>query len=630
MSTSETSPLLASGDSRDSARILHEVEPTLVADTTGIPIGRGATIRHWVPDPYSADEQGRPRTLVLCFDGTGDQFDDDNSNVIQFLSCLKKDDEKQQLVYYQAGIGTYTNSSFVTPITNQVSKTLDEMIAWNLSAHVQEGYEYLMQTYTYGDKIAIFGFSRGAYTARALAGMIQKVGLLPKYNKVQIPFAWAMYTREDRDGLINSEAFKKTFSTDIVIDFVGVWDTVASVGIVSKELPFVANNSAIRVFRHAISLDEHRAKFMPAFHQATQYAEPLTAKTAGTAPIFDAALPLPASGTSKALTKGNKKAKKMQAHRSESQLWEDSINSSCGGPTDALEVWFAGCHCDVGGGSVPNNTRHSLARIPLRWMIRECFKNETGIIFDKDILKASIGIDADTLYPVVLQRPPRKPPIGMQLKQMEPQGYAITTLLTVMGGLLAIPVNIVLGVIAWPLKHLLLLFKFTRAGKWIRGVFSPRKLSAVSESERATFTRSGGYGALPDVRSPGDTAIPFVSEEDEELADSLMPVYDQLSIRWFWWILEVIPFRFRDQKGKREDFFVRANWGNGRKIYGDAKRSGIKVHRSVKTRLEVVDRGGGSVYQPKAWFKARGASGKKEAGPKNWNVENPDKWKWVD
>ena len=53
--------------------------------------------------------------------------------------------------------------------------------------------------------------------------MIQKVGLLPSYNTQQIPFAWAMYNREDEDGWRSSEGFKKTFSIDVQIEFVGVW-----------------------------------------------------------------------------------------------------------------------------------------------------------------------------------------------------------------------------------------------------------------------------------------------------------------------------------------------------------------------------------------------------------------------
>ena len=74
-----------------------------------------------------------------------------------------------------------------------------------------------------GDKICLFGFSRGAYTARALAGMLHKVGLLPAHNNQQVPFAYKMYTRTDETGWKQSVAFKKAFSVDVEIDFVGVW-----------------------------------------------------------------------------------------------------------------------------------------------------------------------------------------------------------------------------------------------------------------------------------------------------------------------------------------------------------------------------------------------------------------------
>ncbi len=74
-----------------------------------------------------------------------------------------------------------------------------------------------------GDKICLFGFSRGAYTARALAGMLHKVGLLPSYNQQQVPFAYTMYTRTDEIGWRQSTAFKKAFSMDVDIDFIGVW-----------------------------------------------------------------------------------------------------------------------------------------------------------------------------------------------------------------------------------------------------------------------------------------------------------------------------------------------------------------------------------------------------------------------
>lgn len=74
-----------------------------------------------------------------------------------------------------------------------------------------------------GDQICIFGFSRGAFTARALAGMLQKVGLLPPCNTEQLPFAYSMYARDDEEGLKLSMQFKRTFSADVKIHFLGVW-----------------------------------------------------------------------------------------------------------------------------------------------------------------------------------------------------------------------------------------------------------------------------------------------------------------------------------------------------------------------------------------------------------------------
>ncbi|KAG6842903.1 hypothetical protein H0H93_002918, partial [Arthromyces matolae] len=86
-------------------------------------------------------------------------------------------------------------------------------------------------------------------------------------------------------------------------------------------------------------------------------------------------------------------------------------------PTDVEEVWFAGCHCDVGGGSVANGTPHTLARIPLRWMIRECFKAETGIMFKSEALK-TIGLDPATLYPYVQKRPAALPATGVHIRRI--------------------------------------------------------------------------------------------------------------------------------------------------------------------------------------------------------------------
>ncbi|KAI0003871.1 hypothetical protein BJV74DRAFT_812169 [Russula compacta] len=353
---------------------------TLLTDPTSVDsaktpptAGPGAYDLSVIPPSHDA------RTLVICFDGTGDQFDADNSNIVQFFSMLKKDDKSQQMVYYQAGIGTYTIPEIATPFMAKLRKTIDMAIANHLDAHVMGGYEFLMENYHAEDKICIFGFSRGAYTARALAGMIQKVGLLPTGNHQQIPFAYKMFSRDDDVGWSQSTAFKKAFSVDVEIEFVGVWDTVASVGIVPRTLPFTASNTAIRYFRHAISLDEHRAKFK-ANHWHLLKSEDEKGTKLGEMPRSNQRHP-----------HFHSRYHHIRQHNKVcSQAEVDFYTKPT--ETNVLEVWFAGVHCDVGGGSVPNGARNSLARIPLRWMIRQCFLANTGIQFHREAFK-EIGMD---------------------------------------------------------------------------------------------------------------------------------------------------------------------------------------------------------------------------------------------
>jgi len=220
---------------------------------------------------------------------------------------------------------------------------MDEAVAWYLYQHVQDGYLFLMQNYAVGDRIHLFGFSRGAYTARALAGMLTKIGLLPKDNIEQVPFAYKLFKTSKNETL--AEGFKATFCRAVTIDFLGVWDTVASVGIIMKKsLPFVNSNTAIRVFRHAISLDEHRANFRPNF-----FHRPVT------------------TGVNK-----NSKTAQKPAEGETNELFI----------TDEKEVWFVGCHTDVGGGATSNTDPNSLANIPLRWMVQEIVRADCAILFD--------------------------------------------------------------------------------------------------------------------------------------------------------------------------------------------------------------------------------------------------------
>ncbi|CAE7055861.1 unnamed protein product [Rhizoctonia solani] len=326
------------------------------------------------------------RSIILCFDGTSNHFSNQNTNVVKLVELLKKDDPERQMVYYQPGVGTYTTPGLLTGWGKQVASGADQAIAWFHYQHVIDGYRYLMQTYRSGDQISLFGFSRGAYTARVLAGMLHSVGLLPRHNLEQASFAYEVYASSleeniGLDGFITDEklgpdyvrlktpsefdtsaketdprAFKKTFCVPVTITFLGVWDTVGSVGSFSREiLPWIEYNPSVKHFRHALALDENRGNFIPS-------------------------------------------------------LWDHGRTIS--NEQDASEVWFKGGHSDIGGGAPPvedtnwnisalrryerdlkstsdatDTPTHlqtaRLSNITLRWMLRQCFEaKDVRIIFD--------------------------------------------------------------------------------------------------------------------------------------------------------------------------------------------------------------------------------------------------------
>ncbi|KAH7889111.1 hypothetical protein F5I97DRAFT_1804244, partial [Phlebopus sp. FC_14] len=214
------------------------------------------------------------RNLVVCIDGTSNKFGQNNTNIVKLFADIDLEDEKQ-LAYYTSGIGTGPKTlHFWSRMERAVSDKFDMAIAWNMEEIVKDAYGWLARMYREGDRIFLFGFSRGAYQVRVLAGMIHEVGLIRTPTEKQIGTAYDHY-ETIRSGKPKTREiareFKKTFSwRNLKVHFVGVWDTVSSVGLIRGDVFLSTSSSAAHAchFRHALALDERRVKFMPEyFHE---------------------------------------------------------------------------------------------------------------------------------------------------------------------------------------------------------------------------------------------------------------------------------------------------------------------------------------------------------------------------
>ncbi|KAG2144035.1 hypothetical protein BD769DRAFT_1348052, partial [Suillus cothurnatus] len=199
-------------------------------------------------------------------DGTSNKYGDKNTNIVELHSAILKN--SNQLTYYHSGVGTYAKGH--TPWMKQASAVFDLAFAFNISQTIMDAYRWLSDTYHPGDKIFLFGFSRGAYQVRALAGMIHEIGLILPGNIEQIPYsAFEFYSAinsgKPKDKVL-AAGFKSNFSRQgIAIHFIGVWDTVSSVGNGKRKLPSTDTCDHICYFRQALALDERRVKFLPEY-----------------------------------------------------------------------------------------------------------------------------------------------------------------------------------------------------------------------------------------------------------------------------------------------------------------------------------------------------------------------------
>ena len=220
------------------------------------------------------------KNLVICLDGTGNQVRATrNTNVVLLYQMLDLSDPARQVAYYDPGLGTFSSGAAWTPVGKRTSQLSGLAFGTGLRTNLGEAYTWLMQNWEPGDEIFVFGFSRGAYTARSVAGMVGRVGLLTKVSLVEerLPTAVHMYQRIDGpEGAFgaSAEEFKHDHCHSARVNFLGVFDTVGALGVpglqaVPRFHDVQLSGQVLRA-RHALAIDETRLKFAPTFWEAPE------------------------------------------------------------------------------------------------------------------------------------------------------------------------------------------------------------------------------------------------------------------------------------------------------------------------------------------------------------------------
>jgi len=282
------------------------------------------------------------RRLVVCCDGTWNKPDNETITNVEKIARTVQSDPQQtggayQLVYYVSGVGAGSYAA---------DRWLGGAFGFGLFHNVIAAYRFLAQNYEPGDEIFIIGFSRGAYTARSVAGMVGRVGLLTKLALVQerLPAAVRHYQRTDLpQGAFGSslDEFRHDHCHPATVSFLGVFDTVGALGVpgfmrYAPRFHDIQLSSQVLRARHALAVDETRLKFAPTFWEAPDGAQD------------------PAT----------------QDER-------------------VKQVWFEGAHSDVGGGY----RETGLSDTSLLWMAREA--HDAGLVFDAPLLAHYVNSGAD-------------------------------------------------------------------------------------------------------------------------------------------------------------------------------------------------------------------------------------------
>nr|WP_228035402.1 DUF2235 domain-containing protein [Oculatella sp. LEGE 06141] len=206
--------------------------------------------------------------MIVCCDGTWNQLDTPcPTNVIKIAQAIKPvaSDGVHQIAFYEEGLGT-----------KWYDKLPGGALGWGIDQNIQHAYRFLCLNYMPGDEIYLFGFSRGAYTVRSLAGLIYCSGLLSRPHICKAPEAYRLY----RDPNIKpahaiAVEFRKNYGDRVPITLLGCWDTVGSLGI-PDVIPILPVNSflnakykfhntclssIIQNALHAVAIDELRKPF---------------------------------------------------------------------------------------------------------------------------------------------------------------------------------------------------------------------------------------------------------------------------------------------------------------------------------------------------------------------------------
>ena len=286
------------------------------------------------------------KNIVICCDGTGNEFGGSNSNVVRLYQALVRD-PGLQVAYYHPGVGTMGARNALSASGKAWTKFRGLAFGYGLSENIADAYLFLMRTFEPNDQIYVFGFSRGAYTARALCGMLRMFGLLSAGNEGLLPYAIRLFKRNDDSLLARitgrpskfriAAEFQHTFCRVCKPHFAGLWDTVSSIldPDESKRLPYTYDPKDSSIVRHAVSIDERRAFFR-----------------------------------------------------------QNLVHVAPG--RDVKQVWFAGVHSDVGG-SYPEG-ESGLSKITLRWMLREA--KEAGLLLDDERVAGILGAQPSCVKPL--------------------------------------------------------------------------------------------------------------------------------------------------------------------------------------------------------------------------------------